>query len=207
MKKAEARAVFEKALKEGIPEWAKDLDPAKTWRELDEQAFLKEYCETVFVSNFKVSIVKSKFPELAKVFKGFSPDALARMKPISRDKLPIRHKGKADGFLKGAQCVHKEGWKKFKKRLKKDGMDVLKELPWVSDTNKHNIAKNIGLEDTAKPDVHLKQCADECSTNVVSLVAFLGREYKLTQYQVDAVLWEYKQKLVGKAHRPTSTAR
>ena len=199
--------MFEKALKAGIPEWAKGFDPAKTWRELDEQAFLKEYCETVFVSNFKVSIVKSKFPELTKVFKGFSPDALTRMKPVSADKLPIKHKRKADSFLKGARMVHKEGWEKFKKRLKKDGMDVLKELPWVSDTNKHNIAKNIGLEDTAKPDVHLKHCADECSTRVDVLVAFLGKEYKLTQYQVDAVLWEYNQKLVRKARRPTPTAR
>ena len=194
MKKAKARYMFEKALKEGIPKWAKDFDPAKTWRELDERAFLKEYCETVFVSNFKVSIVKSKFPELTEVFKGFSPDALARMKPVSKDKLPIRNKRKADGFLKGARMVHKEGWKKFKRRLKKDGMNVLKELPWVGDINKHNITKNIGLTDTAKPDIRLKRCADECSTSVDILVAFLSKEYKLTQYEVDAVLWEYNQK-------------
>ena len=195
MKKIVAKQMFDEAL-EAVgdqADWA-DIDQAETWRNLDEQTFLGQYCWVVFAAGFKVSTLEKHFDELRAVFKQFEPDAVARMRPVRLEKLPIRHKSKADGFLKGAKLVHKEGWSDFKARLEEDGLDALKVLPWIKDVTKYHLAKNIGLVDAAKPDVHLKWCAEHCAAEVDELVAYLAKQYpRMTEHKVDAVLWEWRR--------------
>ena len=196
MKKKTARRMFEKALAAvgNQADWA-DIDREEVWRALDEKEFLGQYCWVVFACGFKVDIVKGCFEDIEKVFKHFEPEAVAHMKPVDRKKLPIRHKKKADGFLKGVKIVHKEGWGRFKARVQKEGMDALKELPWIKDVTKKHLAKNIGLADVAKDDVHLRRCAERCSAKSVDeLVSFLAKEYDMTQHKIDAVLWESMRK-------------
>ena len=195
MNKEKARELFEAAWDEVgdlAAEWA-DIDQEKTWNDLDEREFLGQYCWVVFASGFRVSILKKHFEKISEVFHDFKPADVARMKPPKVENLPIRNKSKVYGFLKGAKMIHEESWKNFKARLGTEGTDVLKELPYIGDTNKYHLAKNIGLEDTAKPDVHLERCAEECSTTVDELVSFLADEYEMTKHLVDAVLWEYKR--------------
>lgn len=195
MKKRVAKKMFEEALAAVGDEadWA-DIDQAKTWRDLDEKTFLGEYCWVVFAAGFNVSILSGKFGELQRAFKEFEPAAVARMRPIRREKLPIRHQVKADGFLRGAKLVHKVGWSDFKTRVEEEGVDALKVLPWIKDVTKYHLAKNIGLADVAKPDVHLKWCAEHCAAKSVDeLAAYLAREYQMTEHKVDAVLWEWRR--------------
>ena len=148
MKKRVAKKMFEEALAAVGDEadWA-DIDQAKTWRDLNEKTFLGEYCWVVFAAGFNVSILSGKFGELQRAFKEFEPAAVARMRPIRREKLPIRHQVKADGFLRGAKLVHKVGWSDFKTRVEEEGVDALKVLPWIKDVTKYHLAKNIGLAD------------------------------------------------------------
>lgn len=203
MKKRVAKDMFEEALAEvgDRADWA-DIDRAKTWRDLDERAFLAEYCWVVFAAGFKVSILEEKFGELERVFKQFKPDAIARMRSIRLETLPIQHEGKANGFLKGAKLVHKAGWDDFKAGLEEKagldeeyGIDALKVLPWIKDVTKYHLAKNIGLADVAKPDVHLVWCRDHCAARSVDeLVAYLASKYEMTEHKVDAVLWEWRRK-------------
>ena len=198
MNKQKARRMFEEAQEAvgGQADWA-DIDRVQVWRDLDEQAFLTEYCWVVFACGFKVAVVEKHFDKIEKVFKRFEPEAVARMKPVDPKKLPIGHKQKADGFLKGAKIVHDEGWRRFKARVKREGMDALKELPWIKDITKKHLAKNIGLADVAKDDVHLRWCAKHCSARTVDeLAAFLAEEYKMTAHKVDVVLWEWRRSLV-----------
>lgn len=194
MKKKAATKMFDEALAEvgDSADWA-DIDRAKTWRELDENAFLAEYCWVVFAAGFKVSILEEKFEELQRVFKQFEPDAVARMRSIGVKALPIKHENKANGFLKGAKLVHKAGWDDFKAGLAKDGVDALKVLPWIGDVTKYHLAKNIGLADVAKPDVHLEWCAEHCAAEVDELVSYLASKYQMTKHKVDAVLWEWRR--------------
>lgn len=172
--------------------WA-DIDRSKTWRSLDEKTFLTAYCWVVFATRFNVSILEGHFGELQKAFKDFEPDAVSRMRRVRPETLPIRHKTKADGFLAGAKLVHKVGWSDFKATLKREGIDALKVLPWIKDVTKYHLAKNIGLADVAKPDVHLKWCAKHCAAEVDELVAYLASEYQMTEHKVDAVLWEWRR--------------
>ena len=166
----------------------------KNWQRLNEKTFLEVYCGVVFASGFKARTVDDKFPAMKKVFKGFDPAALARMKSVPTAKLPIKNTRKATAFWEGAKQVHREGWKDFKKRLKQEGVEMLKELPGIGDITKDHLAKDIGLVDTAKPDRHLTWYAEQCSTNVETLVSFLSQAYHKTKYQVDNVLFRYRSR-------------
>ena len=191
MNKEKARELFEAArvaVGDGA-DWA-DIDQEKTWNGLDERTFLGQYCWVVFASGFNVSILEKHFEKISEVFQDFEPDDVAGMKPVKVENLPIRNKSKADGFLKGAKMVHEEGWKNFKARVAAGGTDVLTALPYIGERTKKHLAMIIGLKDTAKPDVHLVRCAEECSTTVEELVSFLADEYGMTKHKVDAVLWE-----------------
>lgn len=195
MNKNKARKLFEAALEAvgNQADWA-DIDQEETWNSLDEQDFLGQYCWVVFASGFKVSILEKKFDDIQKVFQDFKPADVAGMKFVNVDDLPVKHKSKADGFLKGAKMVHEEGWKNFKARVGAGGIDVLTELPYIAKRTKQHLANIIGLKDTVKENVHLVRCAEECSATVEELVSFLADEYKMTKHHVDAVLWEYRRR-------------
>ena len=167
---------------------------ARTFLDFDKLSatdFLEKYCWVVFASGFRNKIVKANFPAITVVFKNFDLDALADLKPIKRDALPIQNKLKADNFLKGCKMIAREGFDGFKSRVSEGGMDVLQELPWIGDVTKYHLAMNIGLQDTAKPDIWLKRCAESCSTTVDELVEYLADEYDMEKRMVDFVLWDY----------------
>ena len=189
MQKEKAKRMFEVARVEV------DIN-ARTFLDFDKLSttdFLEKYCWVVFASGFRNKIVKAKFPAITVVFKNFDLDALADLEPIKEDALPIQNKLKADNFLKGCKMISREGFDGFKSRLRAGGMDVLKELPWIGDVTKYHLAMNIGLQDTAKPDVWLKSCAEACSTIVDELVVYLADEYDMEKRMVDFVLWDYCQ--------------
>ena len=128
------------------------------------------------------------------MFKNFDLAAITRVRSVPTAKLPIKHPQKAKAFIEGAKKIHKEGWKDFKKRLKQEGVEMLKELPWIRDITKDHLAKDIGLIDTAKPDRHLAWYAKQCSTDVETLVAFLSEAYNKTKYRVDHILFKYRSR-------------
>lgn len=193
MNKLKAKRMFEDALRVvgDKPTYGHPEDRAKQWQELNEKEFLSQYCQAVFAAGLSWAVMEKHFEGLREVFKDFDPKAVADMGPVEREKLPIKRKDKADGILKGAKMVHKEGWVEFKKRLKREGMDMLKELPWIGDTNKKELANYIGLADTVKPDVHLMRCAEYCNATVDEMGDFLAKKFKMQRRQVDAILWEW----------------
>ena len=200
MNKLKAKRMFEDALRVvgDKPTYGHPEDRAKQWQELNEKEFLSQYCQAVFAAGLSWAVMEKHFEGLREVFKDFDPKAVADMGPVEREKLPIKRKDKADGILKGAKMVHGEGWREFKKRLKREGPDMLKELPFIGDTLKQQLAQYIGLADTPQESLHLRRCAEHCGTSSVDeLVDFLAAEFKMPRRQVDAILWEWCAK-----HRP-----
>lgn len=200
MNKLKAKRMFEEALRVvgDKPTYGHPEDRAKQWRELDAKEFLSQYCQAIFAAGLNWAVMEKHLEGLREVFKDFDLEAIADMEPIEREKLPIKRKDKADGFLKGAKLVHREGWDGFKNRLKREGPDVLKELPFIGDTLKQQVAQYIGLADTPQESFHLRRCAEHCgASSVDELVGFLAAEFKTQRRQVDAILWEWCAK-----HRP-----
>lgn len=164
--------------------------------ELEAHEFIGEYCWVVFASGFRYVIVRDRFPAIKELFCAFDLKSLAAMKPVEREQLPIRNKRKADGFLKGCRMIAQQGFDNFKRRLKEGGLDVLEELPGIGPVTKYHLAKNIGLKDTAKPDVWLEKCAEECGpASVDEMVSFLHDAHpNFKCHEIDTILWDYCQR-------------
>lgn len=170
--------------------WAKGIGP-ETFKNLKAQQFLAEYCWVVYASGFKVSTVKSIFPNLKKAFKDFELETLARMKSIKEALSVFNNERKASCFLNGSKMIADEGFSVFKKRLKNEGIDMLELLPGIGPITKFHLAKNIGFVDEAKPDIWLVRAAEVCDSTVEELVAFLSEKYKLSRNTVDVILWRH----------------
>ena len=185
--------MFEVAHREvTVPSWI-DIENKATFEILDEATFLAKYCWVIFVSGFAYSVLSKHWEAISKIFKDFEPRAVYGMKSVELDKFPIKNQRKINSFLEGSKAIEREGFGNFKARLKnsENSIDMLEELEGIGPITKFHLAKSIGLADTAKPDIWLRRCAKECSTNVENLVSFLSDEYNMTKYEVDGILWDY----------------
>jgi 3-methyladenine DNA glycosylase Tag len=171
-------------------DWANSISP-ETFRNLRAKRFLSEYCWVVYASGFKVSTVEAIFPNLRTAFKEFELEDLGKMKSIKPVLAAFNNERKANSFLEGSKLIAKEGFSAFKKRLRKEGLDMLEQLPGIGPITKYHLAKNIGLVDEAKPDIWLVRAADVCSSTVQELVAFLSEKYSMSRHAVDVILWRY----------------
>ena len=190
VKKQKAKRMF-KAAREVVPE------PTYTphdFNSLKSTSFLAQYCHVVFASGFNATVAADHAKALAKSFKGFKLADLAQMRAVNaRDlgRFPIKNLRKINGFLNGAKAIAEEGYGKFRARVQEGGKEVLMELPYIGRVTVKHLAMITGVEDTAKDDVWLVRCANECSTNVSALVEFLASEFDLKRWEVDCILWEY----------------
>lgn len=196
MNKTKAKRVFEKALsycEENYPdelEWAKGVGP-ETFKNLKSKRFLSQYCWVVYVSGFKVATIEAIFPSLRTAFKDFELADLARMKSLKLALDVFNNERKANSFLEGSKLIAEEGFSAFKKRLQREGIDMLEQLPGIGSITKYHLAKNIGFVDEAKPDIWLRRAAEACSSTVEELVAFLSEKYSMLRHTVDVILWRY----------------
>ena len=196
MKQATAMRMFEAAKAYCEKEHPSEVDWAhsishETFTNLSSKQFLSEYCWVVYVSGFKVSTIEKIFPDLQTAFKEFELEELATMKSTKAVLAIFNNEKKASSFLKGSKIIAKEGFLALKKRLQSAGIDMLDELPGIGPILKFHLAKNIGLEDVAKPDVWLVRAAGACSSTVQELVDFLSKKYEMSRHAVDVILWRY----------------
>lgn len=171
-------------------EWANSISP-KTFKYLKAKQFLSEYCWVIYASGFKVEIIEAIFPRLRIAFKEFELENLARMRSLKAVLEIFNNERKANSFLQGSKLIAKEGFSTLKRRLKREGVDMLEQLPGIGPITKYHLAKNIGLIDVAKPDVWLVRAADACASTVEELVAFLSEQYGMSHHSVDVILWRY----------------
>ena len=196
MNRDRASRMFEEAklyCEENYPdelEWANGIN-AETFRNLRSKRFLTEYCWVIYASGFKVATVEAVFPDLKEAFKGFDIQALSRMRSVKPVLRVFNNERKANSFLNGGKDIAAEGFSAFKKRLKKEGVDMLEHLPGIGPITKYHLAKNIGLVDGAKPDIWLVRAAEACDTSVNELVEYLSCEYGMSRHAVDVVLWRH----------------
>jgi hypothetical protein len=62
-------------------EWANSISP-ETFKNLKSELFLKQYCWVFYASGFRVSIIKSIFPNLKSAFQNFNLADLSKMESI-----------------------------------------------------------------------------------------------------------------------------
>ena len=182
-------------------EWAKSINE-DTFKNMKSKEFLRNYCWIVFASDPALGDFEDFFPELKAAFKDFDITALSKIRSIKPvldafdgfDDVFDDLEQKAKCFLKGAKMIADEGFETYKKRLKKEGIDALEELPDIDSITKSRLAWNIGLTDTAKPDKWLEHTARKCkAASVDELVDYLSKEFNCSRHVVDFVLWRYEE--------------
>jgi hypothetical protein len=163
-----------------------------TFRNLRLKQFLSEYCWVVYASGFRFSVIEEKFPELQKAFRDFDPDSLSRMRSIKAVLDVFNNERKANCFLSGAQPIMNEGFSTFKRRLLKNGVKVLQELPGIGPITKDHLAKNIGLADVSKADIWLERAAKLCeASSVPELTTYVAGYLGESQNVGDVAIWAY----------------
>jgi hypothetical protein len=183
--------------------WAHNVD----FRNLKLKTFLWNYCWVVYASGFKVAILEERFPSLQIAFKDFDPAALSRMRSIKGVLDVFNNERKANCFLTGAQTVIGEGFSPFKRRLLKEGVQALQELPGIGPITKDHMAKNIGLADVPKADIWLKRAAKFCeASSVPELTTYISNRCGESQHIVDLAIWTYGkdgllQNMIGQSVR------
>lgn len=199
MNRTKAASFYRKALayiNENHPDelkWVRNLSP-DTFQKMDVQGFPWEYCWVVYASGFRVSTVAKKFDALMSAFHEFNLEKLNKMKSVKAALAVINNQRKAAGFLKGAKSIHQEGFLGFKDRLKDNAPTVLQELPYIGPTTWRHLARNIGLMDVSKDDVHLKRLMKAFNApSVDALTSYLATTFQESEGVVDLVLWRSAQ--------------
>ena len=203
--------------------WAKSVNK-DTFKNMKSKKFLRNYFWVLYSDTGSRSLDQS-FPKLYTALKNLDIAALRKMRSIkpALDAFDINKPASntftiipcltcaTHNFIKGAKMVADEGFVAYKKRLKKEGIDALEELPGICSTTqnrfmgrwsfleeltsvdsstKSRLAKNIGLTDTAKPDKWLERAARKCkAASVDELVDYLSEEFDASRHVVDVVFW------------------
>ncbi|MFH1825286.1 MAG: hypothetical protein ABH873_08720 [Candidatus Firestonebacteria bacterium] len=196
MNKKKAQKMFKAALTyceknhKSELECARNINP-DTFKNLTVKEFLEEYCWVVYTSNFKVKTIEALFPRLQKAFLNFDLAALAQMRSLTAVLTVFKNKIKANCFFKGSKAIAAEGFSTFKRRLEKQGINILEELPGIGPITKCLLARNIGLADVEKRDIWLKRASKACNASVSEFVTFLSKHNKEKRGVVDVVIWRY----------------
>jgi hypothetical protein len=172
-------------------EWVRGITP-ELFDRMTCPEFLEEYCWVVYAAGFRVSTLTKKFGALKTAFCDFDIDCICQMKSLDPALGVINNQRKAKGFVEGCRRIRGEGFENFKARVKTGGMDALQSLPYIGSVTKKHLARNIGLLDVSKNDVHLVRLVREFGAcEVEELTSFLSEETGEKQGVVDLVLWRY----------------
>lgn len=197
MERRKARAFFRIAWKFMIDNFSEELEDVRDvspekFRKMNVRDFLAEYCWVVYVAGFSERVLREKFDDLEKAFKNFDIEKLCKMRSLKEVLSIFNNEKKARNFLKGVKQIHEEGFSNFKKRVLKEGMKVLKELPGIGKVTQKHLARNIGILDVSKDDIWLRRLSEKLKArNVEELTEFLAKEFNEKRGVVDIILWRF----------------
>lgn len=196
-KKQRAIALWKRAKKHikredpGSLKWARSIGD-HTWMKMESRDFISVYCFVVYASGMKYETIHGIFPELQKAFKNFDLDKLKKMASIKAPMKVFALERKAQNFLDGVHIIAEEGFKEFKARVSRQGMDALERLPGIGPITKKHLAKNIGLADVVKNDRWLVKAAELTGwQHPDDMVEFLASETGETKHVIDVVIWNF----------------
>jgi hypothetical protein len=163
-----------------------------TTSSITKQHFYAEYCFGVWVAGFKYSIVKAKWEDFTQAYFNFRPEVIVEEENAywvkEECKKLIANIRKIDATIKCAKIINDiEDWQSWLDEVRKN-IDKLKELPYVGDITKYQLARNIGV-DCIKPDVHLLRLAKYYKMNVFDVCQKIADETGSTLHRVDTVIW------------------
>ena len=189
-------AYFRKSLEFARTFYGEEMDRiASVKHELVEPGFFfNEYIWVVHATGFSAKAVGKFMPRLAEAY-GQYPDlaqrslkqATGRVKVVCNNPQKIQAVHTTARQLLNGIKLH--GWEKFKK----DNLstpDQLQELAYIGPITRYHLARNIGLLECVKPDLHLIRLADHWGfDDCVTMCKEMSDGSGLPLGIVDLVVW------------------
>jgi len=160
--------------------------------DLTEGRFLEQYTWVVLASGMSDQVVRKIFPKVKKALYGISSKAVVKNKmECYKDCIAIiNHPGKIKAII-GTICLVNDSFEFIRSRLKQDGLNFIRTLPYMGAATSYHLAKNIGME-VAKPDRHLVRMTNLLGyTDVNVFCRTLSSTIAEKVSLIDLVLWRY----------------
>lgn len=162
---------------------------------LTEQRFLSEAAWVVLSSGMREAVVRRVFPSIAVAFGRFRTARAAALCADTGGReaalQTFGHQGKVDAIISIVMHVDELGISEVRHRLTVEGVNYLRQLPYLGPVTSFHLAKNLG-HDVVKPDRHLARIAFACGYEnpaelCSELYALLGEPRPVA----DVVLWRF----------------
>jgi endonuclease III len=161
--------------------------------ELTPHYFFNEFIWVVHTSGFSAKAVSKFFNKLVIAYGDYeelSEDSLDNL--ILRIKNICNNKNKANSILKMAKLLNKNvqtcGWKTFRdKHL--SSTQMLTKLPHIGEITCFHLARNIGILNSVKPDLHLARAARHWGYDTCESMCHDLQPEGIPLGIVDLILW------------------
>lgn len=187
------KVYFAKALKFVVKYYRKELDYIRSvkFNIVSPDLFFQEYVWVVHASGFSAKAVANFYPRLMEAYDSWqNADDPGRLHDIL---MVCNNPPKVNAVRSTAKLIRdgvQSGWSKFKKD-KLSTPELLTELPYIGKVTCFHLARNIGLLDFVKPDLHLVRLAKFWGYADCIAMCKDVRPGKLPLGIVDFILWQY----------------
>lgn len=127
--------------------------------DISPHIFFREYIWTVHTTGFSAKAVSRFFPRLMDAYGPYQDLSLEDLGKILK---VCNNKQKASAVIKTAQFltseIYKYGWREFRASTL-SSPELLQKLPYIGKITCFHLARNIGILDSVKPDLHLVRMA------------------------------------------------
>lgn len=138
-------------------QWQENL----RFKNVNERDFLREATWVVLSCGMRETVVRKKFPEISKAFYNLkTAENIVDHAPECRRRAlrVFNHRGKINAIITIARAICSNGFTDFVGSIRGQGIDFIRQLPYMGPATSFHLAKNIGL-DVVKPDRHLCRVA------------------------------------------------
>lgn len=163
--------------------------------------FFQEYVWVVHATGFRASVVGKFMPRLVKAYgpwdrlaKEFFGDVMERVKAVCNNPQKARAvhataRLMSDRVFSGDGASASVRWREFRDSSLSD-VEKLSDLPYIGKITRFHLARNIGLLECVKPDLHLVRMADHWGFSSCEEMCRSMREGEDTPLGiVDLALW------------------
>lgn len=170
-----------------------DFIQSTKFEKVDEDFFFKEYIWVVYASGFSAKVVSKMHPRLVDAFGYFDQLAQKEFDEIFEKVKPIcRNKQKAKSVYNMAVWMSSELEKLLWVELKDQKLnspEKLMKLPYIGKITCYHLARNIGLLEFVKPDLHLVRMAEHWGYEDCIKLCEAVRPKNMSLGVVDLILW------------------
>lgn len=167
--------------------------------DITAETFFKEIIWVIYVSGFNAKIISQIYPKLLEVYNslfevaGGKTDAVNTLDIAVASMEVFANKCKVKAVIDAAfmmnDGIKKFGWEKYKNEYLNEP-DKLKVFPFIGNITKNHLARNIGLLDFIKADLHLNRAAKHWKfENPIKMCEKIQEKFNFPLGLIDLVLF------------------